>query len=128
MTDKINLNAALSTFEDTWAPRTVATVNDYDVRVVHIEGEFVWHKHDDTDELFLLIDGEAQIELRDHTIELTPGELFVVPKGVEHKPRSPGGASLLLFEPSETENTGTASEDIPDHIETTKGVALDVKQ
>ena len=122
--DKINLTDALKTFDDTWAPRTVATVNDYDVRVVHIEGEFIWHKHDDTDELFFLIEGQAQIEMRDRTVELKPGELFVVPKGVEHKPQSATGASLLLFEPSETENTGTATEEIPDHIETTVGVAL----
>ena len=99
MTDKINLAAALKSFEDTWAPRTVATVNDYDVRVVHIEGEFVWHKHDDTDELFLLIDGDAQIEMRDRTVDLAPGELFVVPKGVEHKPQSANGC-LLYTSPS----------------------------
>ena len=124
MEDKINLAEALSTFTDTWQPRNIATVNDYDVRIVHIEGEFVWHSHEDTDELFLLIDGSAQIELRDRTIDLQPGEVFVVPKGVEHKPRSDAGASLLLFEPSETTNTGTASEELPDHIATTTGIAL----
>ena len=124
MNDKINLAAALATFDDTWAPRTVAAVNDYEVKVVHIQNEFVWHKHDDTDELFLLIAGEAQIEMRDRTVDLAPGELFVVPKGVEHKPQSATGASLLLFEPGETENTGTATEAIPDHIATSKGVAL----
>ena len=124
MEDKINLAKALSTFTDTWQPRNIATVNDYDVRIVHIEGEFVWHSHEDTDELFLLIDGSAQIELRDRTIDLQPGEVFVVPKGVEHKPRSDAGASLLLFEPSETTNTGTASEELPDHIATTTGIAL----
>ncbi len=124
MNEKINLAAALATFDDTWAPRNVATVNDYDVRIVHIEGEFVWHSHDDTDELFLLIDGEAQIELRDRTVTLAPGELFVVPKGVEHKPQSATGASLLLFEPTGTTNTGTTAEALPDHIDTTTGVAL----
>ncbi len=124
MNERINLAKALTAFDDTWSPRTVATVNDYDVKLVHIEGEFVWHKHDETDELFLLIEGAAEIELRDRTIDLKPGELFVVPKGVEHKPQSKMGASLLLFEPSETTNTGTTSEAIPDHIETTTGTEI----
>ena len=86
MDDKINLAAALASFTDQWAPRNVAAVNDYDVRVVHIEGEFVWHQHDDTDELFLCLDGAVEIHLRDQVVSLAPGELFVVPKGVEHKP------------------------------------------
>jgi mannose-6-phosphate isomerase-like protein (cupin superfamily) len=124
MNDKINLEAALASFDEQWAPRNVAAVNDYDVRVVHIEGEFVWHSHDDTDELFLVVAGDAQIHLRDRIVELQPGELFVVPKGVEHKPVSVGGADLLLFEPGGTTNTGTTEEPLPDHIPTTTGVAL----
>ncbi len=124
MNDKINLAAALASFDDTWSPRNVAAVNDYDVRIVHIQGEFVWHSHDDTDELFLVVDGRAQIHLRDRIVELDPGELFVVPKGVEHKPVSIDGADLLLFEPGGTTNTGTTDEALPDHIQTTTGVAL----
>lgn len=124
MENKINLTAALASFDDTWSPRNVATLNDYDVRVVHIEGEFVWHSHDDTDELFLIMAGKAQIELRDRTIHLSPGDIYVVPKGVEHKPSSVDGADILLIEPSETTNTGTTSEELPDHIQTTRGVAL----
>jgi mannose-6-phosphate isomerase-like protein (cupin superfamily) len=124
MEDKINLGEALESFEDQWAPRNVATVNDYDVRVVHIQGEFVWHAHDDTDELFQVLSGDVQIHLRDRTIELEAGDIYVVPKGVEHKPASVDGASMLLFEPSGTTNTGSTDETLPDHIQTTAGVAL----
>ncbi len=124
MEDKINLREALSTFDDQWAPRTVATVNNYGVKVVHIQGEFVWHSHEDTDELFQVIRGEVQIHLRDRTINLSPGDIYVVPKGVEHKPASIDGADMMLFEPSETTNTGDTDEELPDHIKTTTGVAL----
>ena len=120
----VDLAAALATFDEQWAPRNVATVNDYDVRVVHIQGEFVWHSHEDTDELFLLLSGAAEIHLRDRVVTLEPGQLFVVPKGVEHKPVSADGADLLLFEPTGTENTGTATEPLPEHIQTTTGVHL----
>lgn len=124
MEDKVNLSEALASFDEKWAPRNVATVNDYDVRVVHIKGEFVWHSHDDTDELFQVISGEVQIHLRDRTIELFPGDLYVVPRGVEHKPASIDGADMLLFEPSGTTNTGSTDESLPDHIQTTAGVSL----
>lgn len=122
--EKVDLAAALASFDDTWAPRNVATVNGYDVQVVHIAGEFVWHSHEDTDELFLLISGAADIHLRDRVVSLEPGQLFVVPKGVEHKPVSIDGADLLLFEPTGTSNTGTSSEELPGHIVTTVGVEL----
>ena len=124
MKNKINLIEALGTFDDEWAPRNIATVNDYDVRVVHIKGEFVWHSHEDTDELFQVIAGEVQIHLRDRTIHLGAGDIYVVPKGVEHKPASVDGADMLLFEPGGTTNTGTTDEALPDHINTTSGVAL----
>ncbi len=124
MEDKINLTAALASFDDEWAPRNIATVNDYDVRVVHIRGEFVWHSHEDTDELFQVIAGNVQIHLRDRTIDLSPGDLYVVPKGVEHKPESKEGADMLLFEPTGTTNTGSTAEDLPTHISTTAGAAL----
>jgi mannose-6-phosphate isomerase-like protein (cupin superfamily) len=124
MDDKINLSAALESFDETWAPRNIATVNDYDVRVVHIVDEFVWHSHADTDELFQVIAGDVQIHLRDRVIELGPGDIYVVPRGVEHKPASVRGADMMLFEPSGTTNTGSAQEDLPSHISTTSGVAL----
>lgn len=124
MENKINLTDALASFDDQWAPRNIARVNDYDVRVVHVKGEFVWHSHEDTDELFQVISGELQIQLRDRTIDLGAGEIYVVPRGVEHKPVSIDGADLLLFEPSGTTNTGTTSEDLPDHIATTAGTRL----
>lgn len=124
MEDKINLTAALATFDDEWAPRNIATVNDYDIRVAHIKGEFVWHSHEDTDELFQVVAGDVQIHLRDRTIDLSPGDIYVVPKGVEHKPASAEGADILMFELSGTTNTGSTEEDLPDHISTTTGVSL----
>jgi len=124
MDDKINLTGALASFEEEWSPRNIATVNDYDVRVVHIRGEFIWHHHEDTDELFHVVAGNAQIHLRDRSIDLFPGDLYVVPKGVEHKPASVEGADLLLFEPTGTTNTGSSCEQLPDHISTTTGAAL----
>lgn len=124
MEDKINLAAALASFEETWDPRIVATLNDYDIKVVHIEGEFTWHSHTDTDELFLLLAGSCQIHLRDRTIELNVGDVYVVPKGVEHKPESVDGADILLIEPGGTPNTGDNHEAIPGHIYATTGKAL----
>ena len=124
MHDKINLAAALASFDDEWSPRNIATVNNYDVRVVHIRGEFVWHSHEETDELFQVISGNVQIHLRDRVIDLFTGDLYVVPKGVEHKPESVDGADMLLFEPKGTTNTGSTSEELPHHISTTAGAAL----
>lgn len=124
MDDKINLTEALASFDEQWSPRNIATVNDYDVRVVHIQGEFVWHQHDDTDELFHVISGQVQIHLRDRTIELSPGDVYVVPRGVEHKPASVDGADMMLFEPTGTTNTGSTDATLPEHIQTTAGVAL----
>jgi mannose-6-phosphate isomerase-like protein (cupin superfamily) len=105
--DKVNLPEKLATFSDHWAPRIVASYNDNDVCVVRVEGEFVWHKHDDTDDLFLVLDGELDIELRDRTVTLGPGDLYVVPKGIEHRPCArKGEVKLLLMEPRGTPNTG----------------------
>ena len=107
MACKVNLAERLATFTEHWAPRIVARYNDNDVCVVRVEGEFVWHKHDDTDDLFLVLDGELDIELRDRTVTLGPGELFVVPRGVEHRPVARRGeVKLLLIEPRGTPNTG----------------------
>ena len=104
---KVNIPEKLDSFSDHWAPRIVARYNDDEVCVVRVEGEFVWHKHDDTDDLFLVLDGELDIELRDRTVTLGPGELFVVPKGVEHRPVARRGeVKMLLMEPAGTPNTG----------------------
>ena len=86
MRDKVNLPEKLDSFSDHWAPRIVARYNDNEICLVRVEGEFVWHSHEDTDDLFLVLDGELEIELRDRTIALGPGDLFMVPKGVEHRP------------------------------------------
>lgn len=106
MNDKINLAEKLKTFSEHWSPRTVAQMNDHDVMVVKVKGEFVWHKHDDTDDFFLVLKGRLDIELRDRTVTLGPGELFIVPKGVEHRPVAREEVEILLIEPTGTPNTG----------------------
>lgn len=104
--EKINLAEKLSQFSDYWSPRTVAQLNQYDVMVVKVKDEFVWHKHDDTDDFFLVLKGKLTIQLRDREIHLEPGELFVVPRGVEHRPVALEEAHVLLIEPTGTPNTG----------------------
>ena len=106
---KVNLAAKLSTFSDHWQPRTVSQFNGHDVMVVKAQGEFVWHKHDETDDLFLVLKGNLTIKLRDREIRLSPGELFVVPKGVEHCPAAEEEVHVLIIEPSGTPNTGDAA-------------------
>jgi mannose-6-phosphate isomerase-like protein (cupin superfamily) len=105
---QINLANKLSTFSDHWSPKTVAQFNQNDIMVVKAQGEFPWHKHDDTDDFFLVLKGNLAIELRDRTIHLGPGELFVVPKGVEHRPVAHEEVHILLIEPIGTPNTGDA--------------------
>jgi mannose-6-phosphate isomerase-like protein (cupin superfamily) len=105
---KINLAERLATFDDRWSPKIVAQLNDYDVQVVKVEGEFVWHKHDETDDFFLVLNGHLTIQLRDRNVELDEGELFIVPRGVEHCPRADEEAHVLLIEPAGTPNTGDA--------------------
>jgi mannose-6-phosphate isomerase-like protein (cupin superfamily) len=102
----VNLEEKLSTFSEPWQPRTVGEFNGHDVMVVKAKGEFVWHKHDDTDDLFLVLKGRLTIELRDRRVSLGPGELFVVPKGIEHRPVAEEEVHVLLIEPSGTPNTG----------------------
>ena len=104
--DKINLAEKLYTFNEHWQPRTVGQFNGHDLMVVKVKGEFVWHKHDDTDDFFLVLSGKIAIEMRDRTVLLGPGELFVVPKGVEHRPVAKEEAHILLIEPSGTPTTG----------------------
>ena len=107
MRDKVNIPEKLDSFTDHWVPRVVARYNENEVCLVRVEGEFVWHSHEDTDDLFLVLDGELDIELRDRTVTLGPGELFVVPKGVEHRPVARRGeVKMLLMEPAGTPNTG----------------------
>jgi mannose-6-phosphate isomerase-like protein (cupin superfamily) len=121
----VNLNEALQTFSAIYSPRIVGTVNDYDVKIAHVQGEHVWHVHDATDEFFLVLDGQFDIAMRDGTgdttVSLQAGDVFVVPKGIEHKPSSPGGA-ILMFEPSGTRSTGDRHEgEVPAHVDSTEG-------
>jgi len=102
----INLAEKLAGFTERWQPRTVAEFNGHDIMVVKAQGEFVWHKHDETDDLFLVLRGELTIELRDGSVTLRAGDLFVVPKGVEHRPVAKEEVHVLLIEPSGTPNTG----------------------
>jgi mannose-6-phosphate isomerase-like protein (cupin superfamily) len=112
-----DLRSVFESFSETWSPRTVATMNDYDVRVVKMKGEFTRHRHPETDELFLVLDGAVRIRMDDQDVELGPGQLFVVPRGASHQPVSLAGAHVLLIEPSETVNTGdTPSELTADRI------------
>jgi mannose-6-phosphate isomerase-like protein (cupin superfamily) len=122
--EPISLSAALASFDTLWSPRIVTRVNDYDVRVAKVQGEHLWHAHDDTDEFFLVLDGELQIALRDRTVVLRQGDVFTVPRGTEHKPSSPGGAQLLMFEPTGTPTVGDRHEEIPEQVDATTGHAL----
>ena len=106
MPDKVDLATVLGSVTEAWQPRTVATLNDYDVRVVRTAGEFTRHRHAETDEFFLVLSGRLTIRLDEGDVELGPGQLFVVPRGVAHQPVSPDGAEVLLIEPSTTVNTG----------------------
>lgn len=106
--DAVDLVEKLSLFSECWSPKVVARLNDYEVKVVKLHGEFVWHKHDETDELFLVIAGELTIRLRDRDVGLRPGQLFVVPRGVEHFPVAEGEVHALLIEPAGVVNTGDA--------------------
>ena len=107
MAGKVNLEQKLSLFSNHWAPRIVARYNDNEVRLVKVEGEFIWHQHDDTDELFLVLDGVLEMEFRDRTEVLGPGELIVVPRGTEHRPCARRGeVKLLLIDPRDMPNTG----------------------
>lgn len=108
VTDKINLLHTLAGSQELWKPRIVAMLNDYKVIVVRVKGDFVWHKHDETDDLFFVLKGHLTIQLRDRNVELDEGELFVVPRGVEHCPRANEEAWLLVIEPEHTVNTGDA--------------------
>jgi mannose-6-phosphate isomerase-like protein (cupin superfamily) len=125
----VNLGEVLAGFDEIYSPRIVGRVNDYDLKVAHAKGEHVWHVHEHTDEFFLVIDGRFDVSLREpdgseRTVELRAGDIFVVPKGIEHKPSSPGGA-ILMFEPAGTVSTGDrTSGPIPDYVDSTTGHEL----
>ena len=111
MTDVVDLARKLSLVTETWSPKVVARLNDYEIKVVKLDGEFVWHSHDDTDELFLVVAGTLRIQLRDGDVELSAGQLYVVPKGVEHCPIADGEVHAVLIEPAGVPNTGNAGGD-----------------
>jgi mannose-6-phosphate isomerase-like protein (cupin superfamily) len=104
--ESVNLARKLDAFSDLWSPKIVGSFNGHDIMVVKAEGQFNWHSHPDTDDFFLVLKGRLLIELRDGTVELGPGELFVVPKGVEHRPFAAEETHILLIEPAGTPNTG----------------------
>ena len=106
--DPINFADKLSRFAERWSPRVVAEMNDYQFKLTKLQGEFVWHSHADTDETFIVIDGALTIELRDGRVDLKAGEMFVVPRGVEHKPVADAECAVMLIEPRGTVNTGDA--------------------
>jgi mannose-6-phosphate isomerase-like protein (cupin superfamily) len=105
---KVRLSEKLDLFQDLWSPKVVAAVNEFHVKLVKLEGEFVWHCHEAEDELFLVLRGRLRIQLREHEVALGPGELVVVPHGVEHRPVADDEVHVLLLEPKTTVNTGTA--------------------
>ena len=125
----VSLPKALAAFDDIYSPRIVARMNDYDVKIAHTRGEHVWHIHDDTDEFLLVLEGRFDVAMRDEagretTVSLDKGDTFVVPRGTEHRPSSPGG-SILMFEPSGTSSTGDRHEgQIPGHVDSTTGHQL----
>jgi mannose-6-phosphate isomerase-like protein (cupin superfamily) len=108
MNTKVSLSEKLAAFDEPWRPRIVGHLNDLKIQVVKTRGEFVWHSHEDTDDFFLVLDGRLTIQMRDRDVELGPGELFVVPRGVEHCPKADEEAQVLLIEPAGTVNTGDA--------------------
>jgi mannose-6-phosphate isomerase-like protein (cupin superfamily) len=124
----IPLSKALASFDALWSPRIVTCVNDYDVRIAKVAGEHIWHAHDDTDEFFLVLDGELHISLREpegeRTVLLPQGAVFTVPAGTEHKPYAPSGAAILMFEPTGTPTVGDRHDEIPDHVDATTGHTL----
>ncbi len=113
----VDLADKLGLFSEHWTPKVVARLNDYEIKLAKLKGEFVWHTHDDTDELFLVIEGTLTLQLRDaegrqHDLTLAPGQLYVVPRGVEHCPLADGDVAVMLIEPAGVVNTGAAGGDL----------------
>ena len=112
MMDTINLKDKLAKFSDHWSPKVIAELNDYQFKLVKIKGEFVWHNHPDTDEVFIVIEGSMNIEFENETVQLNEGEMLVVPKGVEHKPYADSECKVMLVEPRGVVNTGDADSEL----------------
>ena len=112
----INLADKLASFAEHWQPRTIGEFNGHDLMVVKVKGAFVWHKHEDTDDFFLVLEGRVTIQMRNGNVTLGPGEIFVVPKGVEHCPLAEEEAHILLIEPSGTPNTGDTETAAPRRV------------
>jgi mannose-6-phosphate isomerase-like protein (cupin superfamily) len=108
----INFADKLSKFSDHWSPKVIAEMNDYQFKLAKLQGEFVWHNHPDTDEVFIVIEGSMKIELEDGVVELSAGEMYVVPKGVMHKPSAEKECQIMLVEPRGVVNTGEADSDL----------------
>lgn len=113
----VDLNEKFDLFSEHWSPKLIAQINDYDVKIVKVRGDFVWHTHEDTDELFLVLEGELTIQLRDGDVVLAPGQLYVVPRGVEHCPRADSEVRALLLEPAGVVNTGNAAGELTAVVE-----------
>ena len=107
---KINFSSKFSKFNDRWSPKVIAEMNDYQFKLVKIKDDFIWHKHDDTDEVFIVLDGTIFIEFEDETTQINEGEMIVVPKGVKHKPYAKEAAKIMLVEPSGVVNTGNITD------------------
>jgi len=108
----INLHEKLTKFNDQWSPKVIGEMNDYQFKLVKVQGDFVWHSHQDTDEVFFVVKGHMVIEFRDGKVELSDGEMHIVPKGVEHKPYAEDECHLMLVEPKGVTNTGEAQSDL----------------
>ena len=106
--EKVNLDEKLALFREHWSPKTVGRLNDYELKVVKVQGEFVWHQHDDTDEVFLVLDGELIVDLPDGAVVLGPRDTVTVPRGMQHRPRAQQETTLVLIEPTGVVNTGEA--------------------
>jgi len=117
----VNLASMFGKFSEHWAPKKIAEINEYDVKIVKLQGDFTWHRHPDTDEFFLVIDGHLTIQRRDGDVLVSPGELYVVPAGVEHCPRADTETAVLLIEPRGVVNTGDAGGDRTAELETLSG-------
>ena len=109
---KVNFSEKLSEFTDHWSPKVIAEMNNYQFKLVKIEGDFIWHNHADTDETFIVLEGSMFIELEDETVELNEGEMYVVPKGVNHKPYALEECKVMLVEPRGVLNTGNKNNDL----------------
>jgi mannose-6-phosphate isomerase-like protein (cupin superfamily) len=107
----VNLNQKLGLFSEPWSPKIIAQMNDYHFKVAKVQGEFIWHSHPETDEVFLVLHGQLEIRFRDGSVKLNEGDMFVVPKGVEHKPVAERECHILLIEPAGTVNTGDVVSD-----------------